>query len=314
MPFDCAPNMVSLVPLPRATSSLFSYSALLLVCLLLCQMSLAWSSPSASSRPPARVSTPTFRPLHISFTILTSTRTHLVAPLEVAKVLSSRGHRITIVHMEHHSEWAGSEEERRQLGFRYIVSESDGQSIDAVYNETITIMLDKGVPGIVDASRILFEPVYAPSMRTHQRLIAEDRPDVMMCDVFAHACVDLADQLSIPFVLTFGPVGLGSTSDWVTAFDSPNLPHRLLVSEWHKQPTVAPASGTRTERAAIHHDTRVGRHSNRALMQCARSSAYRSQHQAHVGQVVRPRPHPQRLISVLYNNIYQRVHVRVLYT
>ena len=77
------------------------------------------------------------------------------------------------------------------------------------------------------------ETIYAPSMRTHQRLIAEDRPDVMMCDLFAHSCADLADKLGIPFVITFpgqlGDFGLGD------GFDTPNQ-LTGYSQRWHEQP------------------------------------------------------------------------------
>ena len=218
---------------PRSVCAPASRSLVLLACLLLCLISLVVTSSATATRPPARVSTPTFRPLHVSFTILTSTRTHMVAPLEIAKVLASRGHRITIIHMEHHTEWTGTDEERRQSGFRYIVSDSDGRPIEESYNETLHVMIDQGIGAIVRASQILFEPIYAPSMRTHQRLVAEDRPDVMMCDPFAHSCVDLADKLGIPFVITFpGQLGDFALGD---GFDTPSQ-LTGFSQYWHEQP------------------------------------------------------------------------------
>ena len=219
----------------RSTAASFSVPLVLLVCLLLslAHSTLSSPSPPTAARPPSRVATPSFRPLHVSFSILTSTRTHMVAPLEIVKLLAARGHRITIVHMAQHTEWMGTKEERERSGWRYIVSESDSRPFEETMNETISIMIDRGIPGISDASRILFEPAYAPSMRTHRRLIEEDRPDVMMCDMFAHSCTDLADKLGIPFVITFpgqlGDFGLG---------DSFDTPSQLtgFSQHWHTQP------------------------------------------------------------------------------
>ena len=81
-------------------------------------------APAPVTRPLARVNSPTFRPLHVSFSIPSATPTHLTAPLEICTQLVARGHRITIVHMEHHMRSLGSEEERHQSGFRYIVTET----------------------------------------------------------------------------------------------------------------------------------------------------------------------------------------------
>ena len=225
-------------PGSRSMPSFLSSSIVLLVCLLLCLIAPTHSStasplPSAP-RPPARVVTPTFKPLHVTFSIVTATTTHMTAPLEIAKILVQRGHRISIVCMEYHEQWLGDEMNvTRQLGFRYIRSESDGRPVNEAYDEAIAAFMKKGVAGVEEVARVLFEPTYVPTMRTHQRLVAEDKPDVMMCDMLAYSCIDLADKLGIPYVVMFpgqmGDRGLGD------GFDTPSQ----LTSygqHWHEQP------------------------------------------------------------------------------
>ena len=218
--------------------------AVLLACLCLCPVRVTLCAtlrtPIPSSAVPinasadrVRAATPTFRPLHISFSVLSATRTHVTPFLEVCRVLAARGHRITVVHLPHHTRWMGTEEERRQSGFRYVVSDNDGRPWEDTMDDTIGVLLDQGVKGFPEAARLMFEPVYVPSMHTHLRLIADDKPDLMICDALAHSCFDLADKLGIPLVITMpGQLGAFALGD---SFDTPNQLTEF-GQLWHEQP------------------------------------------------------------------------------
>ena len=87
----------------------------------------------------------------------------------------------------------------------------------ALEQDILPRMMDDFISALDDTSRTLFEPLYEPSLHQLQRLMADDPPDVLMCDVFAQAAVDLADHLGLPFVVTvpsgLGDFGLGDALD-----------------------------------------------------------------------------------------------------
>ena len=215
--------------------------ALLVLSLLLRHGSLVFTSAASlpadsahAARPPARTNTPTFRPLHVLSTVLTASPTHAVAPFEICKQLAKRGHHITWVDMVAHDKWY-SADDRREANFHGWVKAGDDvlTNWSAVWNEWISPQVEIGMAALDEVSRHVLEPLYPPSMRTLQRLIDEDRPDAMICDVFAHACVDIADHLNIPFVFTW-PGGLGSFG-LGDSFDTPSMLTEYN-QQWHEQP------------------------------------------------------------------------------
>ena len=65
-----------------------------------------------------------------------------------------------------------------------------------------------------------FVPLLEPMIVGLLKEIENNRPDVMICDMFADACVDVAHHLGIPFVSAHGPMGF---ADVGTDVYIPNL-------------------------------------------------------------------------------------------
>ena len=209
-------------------------SLAVIVVILLLGASLALASAVVPNRPPPRTATPTFRRLHVLSNVLFATPSHATAPFEICKQLTQRSHRVTWVDMHAHDGWY-SVDERHEANFHRW--EKAGDDVMTNFTTVWAYWLDqhvqRGMESLDDVSRYVMEPLYSPSMRTLQRLIAEERPDVMICDAFAQSCVDIADQLSIPFILAW-PGGLGSFG-LGNAFDTPDMMTHYS-HYWHEQP------------------------------------------------------------------------------
>lgn len=116
-----------------------------------------------------------------------------------------------------HSHWYSADERSEAAFYRW---EKAGDDVvanwTAEWDKWSGQQVTLGLAALDDISRHTMEPLYTPSMRTLQRLIEQDRPDVLICDVFAHSCIDIADHLSIPIVFVWagglGSFGLGETS------------------------------------------------------------------------------------------------------
>ena len=197
--------------------------ALLLHLATLLLLALSTTSTSTTTRtapsPTRRLIQPRFSPLHVLSAVFATSPTHVTAPLEISRVLAARGHRITWVATADSIGWVGSAEERAQLPFTFVQS-----SAPSVNSTVMTGLIDglknEGVKGLDTASKMWFESLYEPTFHDILALVEQDRPDVMVCDLFSHTCTDIADKLSIPFVMTFpgglGDFGLGD------GYDTPN--------------------------------------------------------------------------------------------
>ena len=158
------------------------------------------SDAASPARPPSRSTTPALPRLHILSSLQLASFSHAVAPFEICKRLAARGHRITWVDMVVHEHWYTADE-RREAGFHRWLKAGDDvyTNWSAAWEQWSGKHVEGGMAGLNDFSRYLMEPLYVPSMHTLQRLIDEDRPDAMICDAFAHSCVDIAEHLGIPF-------------------------------------------------------------------------------------------------------------------
>ena len=234
--------MQAAVEMTLARSFLPRGSCLRVVCcivvLLLLNIALPACSASSASRVapsslPRRVVKPHFAPLHVVAAVFASSGSHAIPPLEICKLLAARGHRISWVGSNVSTTWVGSPEERAQLPFTFVTASKVPFLTDSVMNELLGLVTSGGVTGMDHASRLFFEPMYSPMMEAMQALVERDRPDVMVCDLFSHACTDIADKLGIPFVMTFpgglGDFGLGDEFDTPQQFTG-------YSQHWHEQP------------------------------------------------------------------------------
>ena len=219
---------------PHAPTPLLAPLLLLLLLCLLLTVCAAPSSPSNSSSPTwqRRSLVPRLPRLHVAFTAVMGSASHITLPSVVCQELVRRGHRVTWLLLPQHDFWLGSAEERATLPFTFRPAASLTYNLTRLHAELVPRMMDDWIVSLDEVSQELFEPFYEPTLRELQRLVEDDRPDVLMCDVFAFSCVDLADQLGIPFVVTFpggtGDFGLGD------AFDTPSS-ITGYSQLWHEQ-------------------------------------------------------------------------------
>ena len=233
-------------PLLSSRSLLPHYGERLLLLLLLClllpslALSTASSPPSESTSPSTlrvpRIAVPTFAPIHVLSVQTAATPSHGTLPLDVLKELGRRGHHITYAGLKEYEEsFVGSAEDRAALSFHFAHVPEPGS-----YNDTTGLIeplmpriQEDWIAALDEVSRVVWEPLWAPSYRTLKALVERQPPDVMLCDVIAFACIDLAHQLAIPFVVSV-TMTLGATSA-PKAFDTPS-PFLIYSQRWHEQP------------------------------------------------------------------------------
>ena len=177
-----------------------------LVLLVLCLSTLPSSTLSAAVASPSRSAVPGSRSLHVLFAVPGPTATHAVAPAEHARVLVERGHRVTWLVWEVTEKWLSPS---LPFTFRSFGAEDIAANYSRLMTAIIPPLQADWVKTLMGpAARALFDPLWTPIYRAMRAVCEEERPDVIVCDMFTEPCVDLADQLSIPFVITV-PTGPG---------------------------------------------------------------------------------------------------------
>ena len=195
----------------------------------------ALSVPALSTN--VRSARPQMPRRHILVAIPLATATHIAGPVEYCKELAERGHRISWLGLAENTHWFGSEQERAALPFDFV-----GNLSVPRLNEKLSAMMPKIIEAdfitIIDEffRVIALEPLYQQLYDNIQRIIRDDRPDVIVCDFFAIACVDIAEQFDIPLVVTM-PSGLGDLG-FQDAFDTPKT-ITGFSQDWHTQPMAA---------------------------------------------------------------------------
>jgi hypothetical protein len=252
--------------------------------LLLCLLSV---STYGAPRPSARHVTPELPSLHVAFSVFGPTFTHVVAPLEYSRVVAAAGHRVTWFDWEATRPWFEAEAKRLPLPVHFVSVPGlakHAANLSAVQDSFVPWLQADWLTALPKVFPLFMEPLYAPTYATQLDLFTHDRPDVVCCDMFAHSCIDVADKLGIPYVITV-PAGLGDFGIG-DGFDTP-ASFTGYSHQWHSQPvwhrfyntflslpdviyrtwgTEAGLNRMRAERGVTQHVTPIDKWANRNIL------------------------------------------------
>ena len=189
--------------------------------------------PPSTFYPPPRTLTPTFPRLHVLFVVGSATYTHVAAPIEYMLELKRRGHRITWQQPRFLTRWFTSEAERLSLPFNFSLVDLDSAAVESVDGVAQLMSERPWIEVFAQLVRQSWDPVYPAYYHAMLDAIEQDRPDIVVCDSISDHCLDVADKLQLPMVISHCTTPIDGFAPH--HYDTPSS-FTLFSHNWHEQP------------------------------------------------------------------------------